>query len=148
MKKPDLGQAIQILANVGVIAGIVFLGFELRQNNEQLSAQARYNYYAGRAEFQRSLAFDPAVSQLILSRAAGAELSPQDRFRLERLANSVFTTWEYEYGELKRGLISEEEFSIPGKQAIFPLGENHWEEYRRSAPADFVEFVEREIRLK
>ena len=32
MKKIDLGQTLTILANVGVIAGIVFLGYELRQN--------------------------------------------------------------------------------------------------------------------
>ena len=38
MKKIDLGQAIGILANVGVIAGIVFLGMELRQNNELVVA--------------------------------------------------------------------------------------------------------------
>ncbi len=33
MKKLDLGQTIGILANLGVIAGIVFLGYKLRQNN-------------------------------------------------------------------------------------------------------------------
>lgn len=38
MKKIDLGQAIGILANVGVIAGIVSLGMELRQNNELVVA--------------------------------------------------------------------------------------------------------------
>ena len=32
MKKIDLGQSITILANLGVIAGIVFLGYEMRQN--------------------------------------------------------------------------------------------------------------------
>ena len=36
MKKTDLGQAIQVLANVGVIAGIVFLAVETRQNNQLL----------------------------------------------------------------------------------------------------------------
>ncbi len=41
MKKIDLGQTISILANVGVIGGIVFLAFELRQNSEQLEIQAR-----------------------------------------------------------------------------------------------------------
>ena len=40
MKKIDLGQTITILANVGVIAGIVFLGIELQQNNELLVVQA------------------------------------------------------------------------------------------------------------
>ncbi len=41
MKKIALGQTITILANVGVIAGIVFLGIELRQNNELLGVQIR-----------------------------------------------------------------------------------------------------------
>jgi len=41
LKKLDLGQTITILANVGVIAGIVFLAIELRQNNELLGVQIR-----------------------------------------------------------------------------------------------------------
>ena len=41
MKKIDLGQTITILANIGVIAGIIFLAVELRQNNELLGVQAR-----------------------------------------------------------------------------------------------------------
>jgi hypothetical protein len=40
MKKIDLGQAITILANLGVIAGIVFLGFDLRQNTRSIQAAA------------------------------------------------------------------------------------------------------------
>ena len=50
MKKIDLGQTINILANVGVIAGIVFLAFELQQNNELLGAQIqayRFETYRG-----------------------------------------------------------------------------------------------------
>jgi len=42
--KIDLGQTISVLANVGVIAGIVFLGYELRQNNSLLASQARSNH--------------------------------------------------------------------------------------------------------
>ena len=41
MKKLGLGQTITILANIGVLAGIVFLGIEIRQNNELLAAEAR-----------------------------------------------------------------------------------------------------------
>lgn len=40
MKKIDLGQAVGILANIGVIAGIIFLVFELQQNNKLLRAEA------------------------------------------------------------------------------------------------------------
>ncbi len=42
MKKIDLGQTITILANVGVIAGIVFLGFEMRQNTVAVQSEASH----------------------------------------------------------------------------------------------------------
>jgi hypothetical protein len=41
MKKIDLGQTPSIIANVGVITGIMYLGLELQQNSELLGAQAR-----------------------------------------------------------------------------------------------------------
>ena len=41
MKKIDLVATIQVLANVGVIAGIVFLGVELSQNNDLLEYEKR-----------------------------------------------------------------------------------------------------------
>ena len=40
MKKLDLGQIITILANIGVIAGIVLLAVELDQNNRLIEAAA------------------------------------------------------------------------------------------------------------
>jgi hypothetical protein len=43
MKKIDVAQTLSILANLGVIAGIIFLGFELRQNNTLMASQSRAN---------------------------------------------------------------------------------------------------------
>lgn len=42
MRKIDLGQTLTILANVGVIAGIVFLGMEIRQANRIALVTAEY----------------------------------------------------------------------------------------------------------
>ena len=42
MKKLDPGQVITIVANIGVIAGIVFLVVELRQNNQLMETEARF----------------------------------------------------------------------------------------------------------
>ena len=41
MKIKKLNDWLTLLANVGVIAGILFLGYELRQNNELMRAEAR-----------------------------------------------------------------------------------------------------------
>ncbi len=40
MKKISIEQTITIAANIGVIAGIIFLGFELRQTQEAMKSQA------------------------------------------------------------------------------------------------------------
>ena len=55
MKKIDLGQTSAVLANIGVSAGVVFLAIEVRQNNTELSAQSRFNYYQNRLDGQRLL---------------------------------------------------------------------------------------------
>ena len=43
MKRLDLAQTISALANLGVIAGILLLAYELRQNNSLMEAEARFN---------------------------------------------------------------------------------------------------------
>jgi hypothetical protein len=52
MKKIDLGQTIQMLANIGVIAGIAFLAVEISQNTGMLEAQMEQ----GRAELAVAMA--------------------------------------------------------------------------------------------
>jgi len=48
MKKIDLGQAITIFANLAVLAGIIFLALEFRQNQVLASAQNDLAYVATR----------------------------------------------------------------------------------------------------
>jgi len=55
MKKIDLGQTLNTLANVGVIAGIVFLAVELNQNNEFLELEARATLSEYSLEFVKFL---------------------------------------------------------------------------------------------
>jgi hypothetical protein len=44
LKKIDRAQAIGVLANLGVIAGIVFLALQIRQGNELLQSEASIAY--------------------------------------------------------------------------------------------------------
>jgi hypothetical protein len=41
MKKISPTQLVTFVANIGVIAGILLLAFELRQNNDLMEAEAR-----------------------------------------------------------------------------------------------------------
>ena len=42
MKKIDVGQTMSVVANFGVLIGIVFLVIELRQNNQLRENEARF----------------------------------------------------------------------------------------------------------
>ena len=85
-----LTEVIQIAANLGVIAGIVVLAYELRQNhrqlsqtNEQMTAQSRFNYYQNRISEYRYTADNAEVLELILKQAQGGELSLLEKFRVQ-----------------------------------------------------------------
>jgi hypothetical protein len=55
MKRIDLGGLTQILANIGVISGIVFLGFEIRQNTTAVRSQASQGGWHGNRRGTSSL---------------------------------------------------------------------------------------------
>jgi len=82
LKKLDLGQAVGLLANLGVIAGIVFLGVELHQNNELMEAEAR----AARADRLRATAehvfSDQAFADLLVKAGNQEVLTESEELRV------------------------------------------------------------------
>jgi hypothetical protein len=57
--KFDLGQSISAIANLGVIASIVFLGLELRITNDQARVSTAQEMNRSLTEYQLELAGDP-----------------------------------------------------------------------------------------
>lgn len=43
MNVDQINRWLMLAANIGVIAGIVFLAVEIQQNNELMASQARFN---------------------------------------------------------------------------------------------------------
>ena len=83
MKKIDLGQAITILANVGVIAGIVFLAVELGQNTQAIRLTASQSMASELAEFNRGWTNpDMARIRLKIDTEGYDSLSPLERMQL------------------------------------------------------------------
>jgi hypothetical protein len=149
MKNTNFVQVVSVLANLGVLAGIVFLAFELRQNNEQLAAQSRFNYYQQRIAQTRSLADDPQLIDLVLKSRSGELLTESEQVRVSQLISTLFVAWEFEYGEWERGLITDEEFNVAAKRATWEPGarmmNQFWEAYKATGPKRFVEFIESEV---
>ncbi len=90
MKKIDLGQSITILANVGVLAGIVFLGIEIRDSNTQAqiaTLQDVTDQFAGWKEF---IAADGELSEIYTRGLADFDqLSPLEHTRFDLMMKAA-----------------------------------------------------------
>ena len=64
MKKIDLGQTISILANVGVVVGIIFLAVEIRDNNIQARISATQEVVAQRSAWREFIGSDALLSDI------------------------------------------------------------------------------------
>jgi len=101
LKKFDLGQTVSILANLGVIAGIVFLGIELRQTNELMDEQQRFNRLSISTGTNTLIAGNRELAELRVSAMEDlSQLTAADRIQLNALEMRVLRNWEWTFREL------------------------------------------------
>lgn len=83
MKKIDVGQTITILANIGVIAGIVFLAYEMRQNTQVARQEAYSSFTQSITDVNTTIMSSERLADLIARARQGA--MPQDFTESERV---------------------------------------------------------------
>jgi len=109
LKKIDLGQTITILANVGVIAGIIFLGIEIQQNTVSSRVNA-YQDLTGRImDFvgEGGERYQPGYQP---SREAFEQLSDTEQRRLRGVVVSRFRFGDLAFYQYEMGMLTEERF--------------------------------------
>ena len=72
-------ETAEVLGVAGIIAGIVFLGYELRQNNELMAAEARATRLSLQADLWGSLAENPGLAALLVKDRSGESLTVERR---------------------------------------------------------------------
>ena len=100
MKRFEPAQVATLIANIGVIAGIMLLVYELRQNNELMEAEARLNRANMTVESWRFTAENGELAELREREWLGEELRPADVLRIDALVMSVFVAMEWSFNEL------------------------------------------------
>lgn len=117
MKKPDLGQTISIFANLGVIAGIVFLGYEIRQNSFYLQEEARNTLFQNRLDGALRRGMDSDVARLMYWRETDEPLSELDTRRRGDLIMANFLSWQHDYQSVQRGTLDISDLATAGIRA-------------------------------
>jgi hypothetical protein len=111
--KITLGQSVEILANLGVVAGLVFLGLEIRQNTELLESEIVATRHFMRTEdFLLPLEY-PDLATALIKNHNGQELSEYQQLILNRAMATMLHNWQFVYTQYAKGRIEQE--SIPVK---------------------------------
>ena len=147
MKLDKSNQWLALLANIGVVAGIIFLAFELQQNNKQLELQSYQSWVAANLEINAALT-DPALSEIMaLGHLNSTNLSNESFIAYAMLNMSVIqmaqsTDYLYRAGSLDKEFWEAEMNRAAGILA-FPGVRQWWEAGGRTQlTPGFVEFLE------
>ena len=110
MKKIDLGQIFTIIANVGVIAGIVFVALEVRQTRDAVLGATYLARASAQEDWGKWIADSDHIVYAIQQWADKdfSELSQEDRSRLYPAVEAAFHRMDGIYYQYELGLIPEE----------------------------------------
>ena len=100
MKRIDLGKTMTMVANVGVIGGILMLAYELRQNNELIAAEARQVRTSMVIDSWRFAAENGDLAELRGREKNGEEMTDVERQRVDAHVMSVFVMLDWTFQEL------------------------------------------------
>ena len=105
MRKIDVGQTVTILANIGVILGILFLAFELQQNTDVMEMQISERNLERQTDDLADYYRYQDLRRAYVKFANGEPLTDDEDFILAAYATRVFVTWAWRYGQQEgRGL--------------------------------------------
>lgn len=145
MNLENLNKWSTLITNIAVLASLVFLGYELNQNNENLEAQSRYTIKENRASMNSLIAHDPAFAGILLKATSGSEFSPSEEIQLNSFFRSNLANWEWDHGEYLRGRLDLNLNLYKGFVDAFPQIENLWNSTKSSYREEFQQFMDIEI---
>ena len=143
MKKLELGQTIGLLANIGVVAGIILLTVELRQNNLLMQSQARMTRLELRQSANAELFNSPHLHSAFLKWFQAQALTAGEEDLMRRYWTNRFLNFNSIYEEYQNGLIPEYQLQRDAFRRIMngPAYE-YWSSVRGELNPDFVVWAE------
>ena len=147
LKNLDLAQWLSIAANLGVIAGIVFLALELRQNNEFLESQARLGQLEANTARIALTLNNPEIARIAwMARFEPAGLTPMENTTYFEYVLYTMMHWRWEYDAFVAGEL--DSVNLPGWRAqagFSPAWQQVWKQIFAIEDDDFSRFVEANV---
>jgi len=140
------GYWLNIFANLAVVAGIVFLGLELRQSSQMMRAQTRHEMANDVVDLLTFGLTDREYLRVMVEGSLGEALTPIEGMQFSRSANAWLRYWEDVHYQYRNGLYDETEF-LTQKGAMRntlsrPGWIDYWCESRDLYSREFAEMID------
>ncbi len=146
MDSERINHWLTLLANFGVIAGVVFLAFEIQQNNELLVQESRYSMLQNQKDWKMFLNGDPEIAKLIYSPQI-EKLSELDKLRRFDIISGVVLTWQWEWEQSHSNLLGNSKLPVEAFRTLWKSQniQSIWKELKPILMPDFAEYMESEV---
>ena len=149
MEKLGFGQKIAFLANLGVIAGIVLLAYEMRQNTVAIKSTASQGVQDQLSALYEMVTIDPMMEIYITGMADYDQLNPVERGKFNAYLSNIMAAMENLYVLVEEGSYAPDRaqgwWLIMRAILEYPGGMQHWQDHRYRWTEDFTAFVENEV---
>ncbi len=101
---------LMLVANLGVLAGLVLVILQLNQNERMIRAQTRHEIASGIIELLADSGGNEQLADVIRRGAIGEPLTPVEQQQYTLRMGALLRLWEDEHYQYRMGLYDEAEF--------------------------------------
>ena len=133
---------LTLAANIGVLAGILFLAYEIQQNTVATRLEAASNFNDSFSEIELFVAGNPEFAELLARGRDGGEVSGVDQLRLTVFYNNVLRQWQFTHFQYLSDAF-DEDFWQANRAFMIEIvsGDiglvNHWQNFRHQYSLSF-----------
>jgi hypothetical protein len=137
---------LTLASNIAVLIGVVFVALEIRQNNDLMEAEARFNKVSVSRDAWQAMAENAEYADLLVRARRGEELSETDEFRATASTMRYLVNMDWMYRELpldspERNYLQQSLTSA----STNPMFLRIWDAQKNYFSPAFVEWVDKEI---
>jgi len=104
----NLSRWLSLLANIGVLLGIVFLVIEIDQNSLETKLQTETSFLSSFTDVELSTASNPELIEALLKSQKGAPLDEADQLRTLLFYRAVLRSYQNTYYQAQTGVLNQD----------------------------------------
>ena len=141
MKISAIDEGVSLIANIGVIGSIIFLGLEMHQNTEMMQSQTRNSIVEHQLFLYEKVLENTEIFDITDRLNANLDVTETERNQLHFWILSQLRMWENEFYQYQIGLFDSDEFEARTNthrdQLTIKSNVAVWERYKHWFAPDF-----------